>query len=479
MFDLVGACRNRCPEASGRFRAILRRCWLTILFVLSVGALAGVARADIIDRNLGIHDPSRMVFDSGRWWIFGTSNDGIDVLWSTDRVRWNRGAAIFRGRGTSYWAPDLLSTPINGKWYLFYSVSTFGSRVSRIGLAETTSIGGGNWVDRGTVINSSNSTPYNAIDAAPFLDRNNQLWMTFGSFFGGLYIQQLNLSNPTQRIGNPIHIAGGGSRAVEAPYLEFHNGWYYLIFNVDRCCLGDDSTYKIFMGRSRSITGPYVDKTNVDLRSGGGSMLISGSGDEIGPGHFGLVFTGGIDWFTYHVYPPGIPRGPARLAQRQLLWDDWPRALFPSPISDGIYRIRGSQSNLGLAVRNESRNPAAEAHIEQSLLNGRQSLRWRFIRTADGSYNIRNEGTGFYLDLANGNRAGGDFVRQWWPVNLANNEAQKWRVIALAGGLYEIQSMHSGKALDVQNFSTSPGGLIMQWDWLNGSNQKFFIERVN
>ena len=61
---------------------------------------------------------------------------------------------------------------------------------------------------------------------------------------------------------------------IEAPYVHKNNGFYYLFVNWFGCCNGVDSTYEIHIGRSNSITGPYVDKNGVDMRLGGNMFLF-------------------------------------------------------------------------------------------------------------------------------------------------------------------------------------------------------------
>ncbi len=55
---------------------------------------------------------------------------------------------------------------------------------------------------------------------------------------------------------------------IEAPSIVYNNGWYYLFASIDKCCQGVNSMYKIIYGRSRSITGPYLDKAGKGLLSG-------------------------------------------------------------------------------------------------------------------------------------------------------------------------------------------------------------------
>lgn len=120
--------------------------------------------------------------------------------------------------------------------------------------------------------------------------------------------------------------------AIEAPFIHYHEGYYYLFVNWDRCCRGLDSTYNIRVGRSESITGPYLDRNGVDMREEGGTLLLGTQGNFIGPGHVGIFRHDGIDWLTVHFYDGATERGTSTLGMARIEWGDqgWP-AVAPSP----------------------------------------------------------------------------------------------------------------------------------------------------
>jgi len=90
----------------------------------------------------------------------------------------------------------------------------------------------------------------------------------------------------------------------------------------DKCCVGTDSTYRIVVGRSRAVTGPYVDRDGRALLDGGGTTVLQTSGDRIGPG--GESVSDGV--VAYHYYD-GTQGGVPRLGLRPLTWGDggWPQ----------------------------------------------------------------------------------------------------------------------------------------------------------
>jgi hypothetical protein len=79
----------------------------------------------------------------------------------------------------------------------------------------------------------------------------------------------------------------------EASVIIFHDGWYYLLVTDGSCCAGANSSCNIRIGRSRKVTGPFVDNMGIDMPQSGGTLFAGSSGRHIGLGHFGLLDRGG------------------------------------------------------------------------------------------------------------------------------------------------------------------------------------------
>ncbi|UOQ50669.1 glycoside hydrolase family 43 protein [Gracilibacillus caseinilyticus] len=307
---------------------------LSLLFIGISGVSVSAAFWDMEEHPM-IHDPS-MVKENDTYWIFGTGpadGNGIKVIYSNDNgYSWGEAPVIFPqpaswwsnyvpNHASNQWAPDI--EYFNGRYWLYYSVSSFGSNQSLIGLLSTESISSGNWRDDGLVTRSTTSDNYNAIDPAMIVDENGQPWLSYGSYWSGIKLTKLDPSTmkPT---GTQYSIAARPSdpeHAVEAPTITYHNGYYYLFVSFDSCCNGVNSDYKIAVGRSTQITGPYYDKLGNSMMQGGGTIIDTGNDKWIGPGHQD-VYQNLLIRHAYDADSNGLPR----LLINDLNWDSngWP-----------------------------------------------------------------------------------------------------------------------------------------------------------
>jgi arabinan endo-1,5-alpha-L-arabinosidase len=125
-------------------------------------------------------------------------------------------------------------------------------------------------------------------------------------------------------------LASRPSTAIEAPFVFRRGDYYYLFHSVDLCCQGADSTYRIMVGRSTSIAGPYVDRVGNPLLSGGGTQILEGVGPWRGPGHNAILETATATFNVYHSYDAdngGVPT--LRIAPIEWASDDWPASAGP------------------------------------------------------------------------------------------------------------------------------------------------------
>ena len=220
---------------------------------------------------------------------------------------------------------------------------------------------------RGPVVWSDGVEDSNAIDPGVMRDpTNGTLWLTYGSYFG--YIRLVELDPKTgKRLhpeAKPVNIAINS----EASIMIFHDGWYYLLVTHGSCCAGANSSYNIRMGRSRKVTGPFLDNMGIDMLQGGGKLFAGSSGRHIGPGHFGLLDLGdGVQKFSCH-YEADLDRGGISVLDiRPLLWrDGWPVAGDNS--TAGTYQIESARTGtaLEMAVQGVPVGGAARARRERA-----------------------------------------------------------------------------------------------------------------
>lgn len=287
-----------------------------------------------------VHDPSAIVTVDGVRRLFCTGL-GISLLRGDSSQNWRREGRLFAerqfpvwheqtvpGNRGYLWAPDVIS--IGEKFFVYYSVSTFGKNTSAIGLAVGNSIDPASpawqWNDGGPVITSRSEDRFNAIDPAVFRDGSNgSLWMAFGSFWDGIFLLELDSSTGMRRDPMQAPVLLASAPEIEAPSLHQHGAHYYLFFNWGKCCRGVDSTYEIRVGRSQSVSGPYLDREGIDLRRGGGTLVLGSEDRWIGPGHASMFATEGREWLVHHYYDRELA-GRSRLRMVPLTWDSegWP-----------------------------------------------------------------------------------------------------------------------------------------------------------
>lgn len=290
--------------------------------------LAGRVDAAEPQAEPGAHDPTLLI-TADRWFVF-TTGRGVQRLESADAGKtWRRLAPVFsepptwwadavpEHKGVDVWAPKLFQH--RGRTWVLYSISTFGKNRSAIGLASSDKPDGSDWRDDGLVVQSTAADNFNAIDPDLFQDTDGTLWLSYGSFWGGLRLTQLS-ADTLKPIGETTFIARrkGG---IEAPTIQRHGDWVYLFASYDLCCKGVDSTYNVRVGRSRRVTGPYLDRDGKDLLDAGGTPLLSSGTRWKGPGHQDVVG----DWFVHHAYDTERG-GKPHLRIKRLSWSDdgWP-----------------------------------------------------------------------------------------------------------------------------------------------------------
>ena len=295
-------------------------------------------QAQLGSRGVRVHDPSTIVKCDTEYWMFYTGR-GVPSYRSKDLMTWEAGPRVFdaapawvaeavpANRNMHFWAPDIIQ--LDGRYLLYYSVSSFGKNTSAIALATNPTLDPDNpnfkWTDQGIVIQSSPKDDFNTIDPALFADKDGSLWMSFGSFWSGIKLIQLDPKTGKRMSPDSKIHALAHQDSIEAPFIYRQADEYYLFLNWGICCRGTNSTYEIRVGRSDKVTGPYLDKASKDMLGGGGHQLLGTEGVFIGPGHPGIWREGEKYWFSFHFYNRA-QGGMSTYAIRPLRWDadGWP-----------------------------------------------------------------------------------------------------------------------------------------------------------
>lgn len=326
--------------------------YVVISTLLLSGSLSTVARTGDTDlasrsglpldqtasRGIVTRDPSTIVKCKNEFWVFYTGH-GVPSFHSKDLVKWEPGPPVFQtppdwiattvpeNRNMNYWAPDVIH--LGSRYLLYYAVSSFGKITSAIGLATNPTLDptdpAYHWTDQGIVVQSREGGDFNAIDPSVFSDDNGTLWLAFGSYWSGIKLIQLDPKTGKRLNPDAPLISLAYNKTIEASCLYKHAGYYYLFVNWGSCCQGVNSTYTIRVGRSRKITGPYIDKDGVDMLQAGGTLLLGNKGPLFGPGHAGILINNGKSWFTSDFEGDTRMGGKATLAIMPLTWKSgWP-----------------------------------------------------------------------------------------------------------------------------------------------------------
>lgn len=309
-------------------------------------AMASAIPTFALDGAPYIHDPSTIVKCDGKYYTFGTGRGG---LISDDGWTWRSGA-VRPGGGA---APDAIK--IGDRYLVAYSATGGGLGGGHAGQVLTM------WnktldpdspdfkfTEPVEVARSLDDEDCDAIDAGLLLDpTTGRLWLSYGTYFGFIRIVELDPATGKRVEGNePVDVAID----CEATDLIYRDGWYYLLGTHGTCCDGPNSTYNIVVGRSRNVTGPYLDNIGRDMLKGGGKMVIAAGDRNTGPGHFGrYIEDDGVEKMSFHYEADFDRGGRSVLAIRPLLWkNDWPVA--GELLKEGTYEIESERRGYALEL---------------------------------------------------------------------------------------------------------------------------------
>jgi arabinan endo-1,5-alpha-L-arabinosidase len=312
---------------------LYRALFLLFAFSVNLGHLKAQATYQNPVFNHNFPDPNLVKAKDGYFYAYSTNSKiepsgkafTIPILRSKDLVNWEVvGDALdkkpdWKTEG-GIWAPD--ATYYKGKYYLYYSFSTWGDPNPGIGLAIGDSPEGP-FTDMGKLLLSEEIEVKNSIDPF-FLEEKGKPYLFWGSF-NGIYGVQLS-EDGTAIKGEKFRIAGS---AYEGAYLFKKGKYYYFFGSTGSCCEGAKSTYRVKVGRSTSFKGPYVDQEGKPLLENGGTLLLEQNTAEtgfVGPGHNGDIITdkAGQTWMLYHAFSKQNTQGRVMLLDKINWVDGWP-----------------------------------------------------------------------------------------------------------------------------------------------------------
>lgn len=296
--------------------------------------------------NIGAHDPTVIKDKRGVYTLLSTNN-WLEIKQSGDMIHWKSGNHILSG--VPDWVPDYIADNTNNVWaphisyrnnkyWVYYCLSQFGTTKSVIGLATNSTLDPNSsnhkWHDHQKIIQTAEGSNYNAIDPELVIDYEGEPWLIFGSWWSGIKLIKIDPVSGKQSHENPkiyTLAARDDGQGIEGASMLKHNGYYYLFTSWDLCCRGKASTYRIMVGRSENITGPYFNKNGKKLTEGFATELLSEYGRYIGPGGGSPFKDGRRDYFVHHFYDGNTKRGRPTLQIREIIWtnDNWPLITQP------------------------------------------------------------------------------------------------------------------------------------------------------
>ena len=286
-------------------------------------------------KRVSVHDPS-VVWDpsSQTYYIFGSHRAAAKT---TDLMSWTAFSPMYdyskydpstwSGAYGNYsidgnqWAPDVIWNKVMNKWCMYLSINgpTWNSSIvlltsdniegpyicqgpivfSGFNITSTAGVSYKN-TDLEQIIGEQAALPerYNVgnhwgdrwphcIDPCVFYDEEGNLWMSYGSWSGGIWMLELDentglrdytVAYPEEGSGNGVtsdpyfgkKIAGGFYVSGEASYIEYIDGWYFLFVTYGGLAAGGDKNdynnggYQMRVFRSKKPNGPYVDARDTD-----------------------------------------------------------------------------------------------------------------------------------------------------------------------------------------------------------------------
>lgn len=283
-------------------------------------------------------DPTVIRTDEG-FYLYATQTNSywIPIYFSKDLVNWEFKRSAFRNAtrpkpdvlpdGGAFWAPEIRY--INGKYVLYFSWAKWGDGSKSYTAVATSDSPVGDFLNAKPLL-ITDDFGSNCIDQF-YYEEDGKKYMFVGSF-NGIYVTELTddgLSVKRGADGKPVLKKQVCGRAFEGTNIYKKGKYYYLFASINNCCDGIDSRYKVVVGRSENLLGPYVNREGKDMMSNSWTLVLEGDGETFfGPGHNSIIIPddAGTDWMIYHSYVKenGAVGGRLGMLDRIVWSDGWP-----------------------------------------------------------------------------------------------------------------------------------------------------------
>ena len=467
------------PRPEIRRRRIHPALAAIVAALMTVVGLVTADPAQALSGDIRMHDPSVIKVGSCSYgFSTGFENDALNPSGSitlrktcdgTAATGWTKVGNIWESTPSwitdklgstppNIWAPDIKY--FNNKYHLYYAASVWGTSYAVMGLATATNIEGP-WTDQGMVTDVNYPIDPNA-DWGP----DGRLYISWGSWTGsGTYMHVLDTS--TGKLSTTDHNLWKIATGIENPTIILNGGYYYLFGSKGTCCSGVNSTYYTVVGRSTSITGPYLDQNGVDMVSGGGTAMITGAYPKVAAGGADAYDDGSSKFLAYHYYD-ATNSGRETLDIRQVTFaGGWPIMAAPLGAANNHLLNRNSAKCADVWYASTANGAA----VNSGNCNSGTNQQW--VPTPVGSnYQLVNVNSGKCLEIAGASTADGAVADQ---STCDGGTHQRWTKTAVIGGYVTFTNVNSGRCLEVAGASTANGAAIDQSSCNAGTNQQWLI----
>lgn len=458
-------------------RNTLRRILLATLAIAAVGMtqLVATGPALALSGATRLHDPSVIKVGSCYYgFSTGFENDPNDpsgaitefrTCDSTAATGWTKIRNVWESTPSwlteklgqnppNIWAPDIKY--FNNKYYLYYGTAIWGSSYGVLGLATATTIEGP-WTDQGMVTDVNYPIDPN-VDWGP----DGRLYVTWGSF-GGNYMHVLDTA--TGKLSTTDNNLWLLAKGMEGTTIILNGGYYYLFGSKGTCCNGTSSSYYTVVGRSTSITGPYLDQNGVNLTGGGGTVVLRGAWPKVAAGGADAYDDGSAKYLAYHYYD-GNNAGRETLDIRNVTFaNGWP--ILAAPLGTTSNSLANKNSQLCADVWYAS--TADGAAVNQGACNSGSNQQWT-LTPVGSNYQVVNVNSGKCLAIDGSSTSNGAAAVQQTCTSASN---QLWSKTPTIGGYVTLTNANSQQCLEVYGASTASGAGMNQWPCNGGANQQW------